>query len=233
MKHFKAVAFVFATLGCSTVVNAQGVSDLPANSFPYNLSGRSVMTYDNRYEGVKGTYTFLDEFMPGTVELKKGKFTNVLINYDAYNDNLLAKNDKINDVVQMRKDLVINFVLKNASGKEFAFTKQSINGTPTFLLNLVRDTISLFCRISKTIKKADIGGAYNTSENRKDEFVTTSTFYFAKGNDDLQEIQKNKKGILNAFPEFKDQLSTYLKQNKIDFNSHDHMKLVIMYVNTL
>jgi hypothetical protein len=91
----------------------------------------------------------------------------------------------------------------------------------------------LYCRISKTIKKADIGGAYNTSENRHDEFVTTSTFYVAKENGVLQEIQKSKKGILRVFPEFNDPLSTYLKQNKIDFDNHDHMKLVIQYVNTL
>ena len=227
------LVLVFVSLGCSIEMKAQGISDVPSNSFPFNLSGRSIMTYDNRYEGVKGTYTFLEEFMPGTVELKKGKFTDVLINYDAYTDNLLAKNDKINETVQMRKDMVINFVLKKASGVEYTFSKESINGVPTFLLNLVQDTISLYCRIRKTIVKADLGGAYNTSEKKFDEFVTENTFYVFNGSGDLREIQKSKKGILQAFPEFNDQLSAYLKQNKIDFKSLDHMKLLIKYVNTL
>jgi len=231
MKSMKL--FVFVLLICTPKVFAQNVSDLPTNSFPFNFAGNSVMSYDNRYEGVKGTHTFLEEFRPGTVELKKGRFTNVLINYDAYTDNLLAMNDKIKEAVQMRKDMVINFTLTNATGQEFHFSKQSLNGNSAFLLDLVRDTISLFCRISKTIKKADFGGAYRIDETKHDEFITTNTYYVAKGMNELQELQKNKKGVLEMFPEFKDQLSAYLKVNKIDFKDHRHMRVLIQHVNTL
>ena len=233
MKHMIILAFVFVIAGYTIEVKSQSISDLPTNSFPYNIAGQSFKAYDDRYEGVKGNYTFLEEFMPGTVELVKGKFSNVPINYDAYTDNLLAMNDKINEAVQMRKDMVLNFVLTNSAGKEFPFSKQSLNGTPTFLLELVRDTISLFCRISKTIKKADFGGAYRIDETRHDEFVTSDIYYVAKGTLKLQELRKSKKYVLQMFPEFKDQLSVFLKQNKIDFNNHDHMRLVIQYINTL
>ena len=233
MKYLKAAVFVFLTLSFSIGLQAQNVSDLPSNSFPINLSGGTIMRYDNRYEGIKGTYTLFEQFSLGTIELMKGKFSDVLLNYDAYTDNLLARNEKLKDTVQMRKDMVKNFALKDASGEEFAFTKQSVNGTPTFLLSLVRDTVSLFCRITKTIKKAEIGGAYNTSEKRYDEFITSNTYYIVKETGGLQEIQKSKKGILQAFPEFEDQLSAYLKKSKIDFNNRTQVKLMIMYVNTL
>lgn len=231
MKHL--IVFVFAVLCLSTRLIAQNVSDLPSNSFPFNLGGQTMMKYDNRYEGVRGTYTFAEEFMRGTVELKNGKFSDVLINYDALTDNLLAINDKLKDTVQIRKDLITNFVMSNAGGEKFAFTKQPINGTPTFLLELVDDIISLYCRVSKTIKKAEIGGAYNVSEKRYDEFITVYTYYVVKEKGGLQEIQKSKKGILQAFPEFNDQLSAHLKKNKINFNDNSQVKLVILYVNTL
>jgi hypothetical protein len=233
MKNLIGLVFIFIILCLAIKVKAQGISDTPTGSFPYNLGGQTVMAYDNRYEGVKGTYTFSAEFMRGSVELKKGKFNNVLINYDAITDNLLAINDKLKDTVQMRKDLVTNFVMSNAEGETFAFSKQSVKGVPTFLLNIVRDTISMFCRVGKTVKKAEIGGAYNTSEKRYDEFVTVNTYYVVKEKDGLQEIQKNKKGILQAFPEFDEQLSAYLKKNKIDFNDYAQMKLLMLYVNTL
>jgi hypothetical protein len=217
----------------TTGLIAQSVSDLPPNSFPYNFAGSSVMAYDNRYEGVKGTYTFLENFSLGTVELKRGKFSNVLINYDALTDNLLAINDKLKDTVQMRKDMVMSFVMDNNAGEKFVFTKQSVNGVSVFLLELVNDTTSLFCRIGKTIKKAEIGGAYKIDENMHDEFVTSNTFYVAKWTNDLQELQKNKKAVLKMFPEFNDQLSVYLKQNKTDFKDQEDMKRLIQYVNTL
>ncbi|HEU5289765.1 MAG TPA: hypothetical protein VFU05_03920 [Cyclobacteriaceae bacterium] len=233
MKQLITTFFVLAMLCNSTGLIAQNVSDMPSNSFPFNLTGQTVMSYDNRYEGIKGSYTFFEEFKPGTVELNRGKFNNVLINYDAYNDDLLAMNDKIKEPVQMRKDMVLNFTLKNEAGEEYTFTKHSVNGIPTFLLDLVRDTISLFCRVGKEVKKAEVGGAYNTSEKRYDEFITVYTYYVSKENNALQEIQKSKKGILQAFPEYENQLSIYLKKNKISFNDYNQMKLFVTYINSL
>jgi len=233
MKHLVVFTFVFVIVGCAIKVMSQSMADVPANSPPFNLFGQSVMAYDHRYEGVKGTPNFLEDFRPGTIELKKGKFTDVLINYDAYTDNLLAINDKIKEVVQMRKDMVVNFTLKSATGQVFSFSKQSLNGTPTFMLDLVRDTISLFCRVIKTIKKADFGGAYRIQDSKHDEFVTSDVYYVAIGTKDLQELERNRKSFLRMFPEFEDQLSAYLKQNKIDFKDPWHLKLLIQYVNTL
>ena len=233
MKNLITTAIVFVILSGTTALIAQSVSDLPSNSSPFNFTGPSVMAYDGRYEGVRGTNTFFEEFKPGTIELKKGKFSDVSINYDAYSDNLLAKNEKIKDIVQMRKDMVQNFVLKDATGQEFTFTKESLNGSPTFLLNLVRDSISLYCRVSKTIKKAEIGGAYRIDQSKSDEFVTVNTYYVNKGDGQFQELAKSKKGILKVFPEYDDQLSTYWKKNKVDFDSYDQMKQLISHINSL
>lgn len=233
MKYLIGLVFFFIVLANPIKVRAQGISDSPTGSFPYNLGGRTLMAYDNRYEGVKGSYTFSEEFFRGSIELKKGKFNDVLINYDAFTDNLLAINEKVKDTVQMRKDMVTSFVMSNAAGEKFAFSKQAVQGSPTFLLDIVRDTISMFCRVGKTIKKAEIGGAYNTSEKRYDEFITVNTYYVVKEKDGLQEIQKSKKGILQAFPEFDEQLSAYLKKNKIDFNDYAQMKLLMLYINSL
>jgi hypothetical protein len=129
--------------------------------------------------------------------------------------------------------MVVKFVLTNSSGKEFPFSKQSISGTPTFVLDLVRDSISLFCRVNKTIKKADFGGAYRIDETKHDEFVASNIYYIAKGKAELLELQKNKKDVFRMFPEFKDQLTVYLKQNKVDYKDQEEMRALIKYINTL
>lgn len=232
MNKANLLVFVCCLISLKNLM-AQNVSDLPVNSFPFNVTGQTFKAYDNRYEGVKGTRTFFEEFRPGSVELKRGKFDNVQLNYDAYSDNLLALNDRIKDTVQLRKDMVVSFVLSGVSGEEFPFKKLLIKGSPTFLMSLVLDTISLYCRISKSIKKAEFGGAYRISDSRSDEFVTVNTFYVSKESVELQEIQNGKKGILKMFPEFEDQLSVYMKKNKIDFKDHNQMKELILYINSL
>lgn len=191
------------------------------------------MTFDNRFEGIKGSYTFFEDFRPGSVETKKGTFNNVLLNYDGYSDNLMAKSEKIKDPVQMRKDLVTSFILRNPLGEEFLFVKKNVGGNPTFLWELVRDTISFYCRAGKTIKKAEIGGAYNTSEARYDEFVAMNKYFVSAGSGELIEIQNNKKAILKTFPEIENELSAYLKEKKLDFNDHEQMKALALYINEL
>ncbi len=233
MNQLRYLFFLFAFLTSLAKLSGQNVSDLPANSFPFNLSGQTLMAFDNRYEGIKGSYTFFENFSPGIVVMKKGTFNNVPINYDAYTDNLIARSEKINDVVQLRKDMILSFVLRSVSGEEFLFVKKPINENPIFLLEIIRDSISLYCKIGKTIKKADYGGAYNTSETRHDEFVTVNTYFILKGDSDPQEIQNSKKDILKAFPEFEDELSDYLKRNKINFNDYNQMKLMFTYINKL
>lgn len=225
--------FVFASLLVSSEVVSQNISDLPANSFPFNFAGQTVMEFDNRYEGVRGVYTFFEEFWPGTIELTKGKFANVLLNYDACQDQVLARHERIQGIVQLRKDMVDRFTLIRSDGNEFRFVKKVIDGAPVFLLEIASDSMSMYCRIKKTIKKADLGGAYNISEEKFDEFVTGHTYYVEKKPKLLISIQNSRKGVLKAFPEYEKQLSTFFKNNKLDFNDYHQMKVLSVYLNSL
>jgi hypothetical protein len=232
MKKVKVIMFVFA-IGCfSTGLIAQNVSDLPSNSFPFNLGGQTVMRYDKRYVGVKGFHTFFENFQPGAVELKKGEVANGWISYDAYSDNVLARIEKTKDTVQLRKDLINSFVIKRPSVSEVVFVKKEVNGVPTFLYELSRDSISMYCKVSKKIVRAEIGGAYNTTDKKYDEFVTENTYFVTKSGA-LVELPKSKKGVVRTFPEFEDHVSDFFKVNKIDFNDYNHMKSLIAFINTL
>lgn len=232
MKKVSVIMFVFATACFPLGLIAQNVSDLPSNSFPFNLGGQTVMKYDKRYVGVKGFHTFFENFQPGVVEFKKGEGANGWISYDAYSDNLLARIEKTNDTVQLRKDLIKSFVIKRPSAGEVLFVKREVNGVPTFLYELSRDSISMYCKVSKKIVRAEIGGAYNMTEKKYDEFVTENTYFVTKSGA-LVELPKNRKGVIKTFPEFEDQVSDFFKVNKIDFNNYNHMKSLIVFINSL
>src|SRR5690606_22444006 len=148
----REILLVISILFGIEMVCAQNVSDLPANSFPFNLSGNTIQTFDNRYEGIQGHHTFFEDFSPGLVELKnKEIYQNVLINYDAILDNLIAKSERTSSNMVVRKDLVQRFVLYKGN-EEFRFIKHSINGLPVFLLELVDGEIAFYCKVTKLIK---------------------------------------------------------------------------------
>ena len=57
---------------------------------PNNLG--SVQTFDERYEGVKGNPFLSDQWMRGEVHMMNGKvFNDLLIKYDAYQDEAVVK----------------------------------------------------------------------------------------------------------------------------------------------
>jgi hypothetical protein len=70
----------------------QSVSDSPANSYPFNLSGQTIMTFDERYKDVNGYPTYFEKFVSGTVRLRTGQvYQKVLVNYDCVTDNLISR----------------------------------------------------------------------------------------------------------------------------------------------
>jgi hypothetical protein len=233
MNNLRITLFFVIAICVVSKSKAQNASDLPANSFPFNLSGQTVKTFDNRYEGVRGSYTFMSDFQPGIIELKGTLYKNVLINYDAYTDNVIAKHDKLEGAVQLRKDMISRFELNTSSDGVYAFVKRNVKGVPTFLLAIHEDSVSLYCKVSKTIKKANMGGAYNASQTNYDEFITMNTYYFQHDKGELSEIQNNKKGILKALPNHEKELTDYLKGKKLDFNDYEQMKLLSLYINEI
>jgi hypothetical protein len=189
---------------------------------------------DNRYEGIEGSYMLFDDFVPGKMILKRDKvYTNVMLNYDAYSDELIAKDLRLNETVIIRKDMVESFTLESPDGV-IEFTKMSINGVPTYLLGLINDSLTLYVKAGKKIKKANLGGAYNTSEIRSDQFVADYVYYVVrKAEASLLKIENTKRGIVKAFPEYESQLSDYLKRKRIDFNDFNQVRLLVMHLNTL
>ncbi|MBX2964978.1 MAG: hypothetical protein KF845_02445 [Cyclobacteriaceae bacterium] len=225
----KKILILISATFLSGIAICQQVADLPANSFPFNLTGTTIQTFDDRHEGVVGYYTFFEDFSAGIVELKnKGVYKNVLINYDAVSDNLIAKSERISSAMVVRKDLVQQFVLSDGV-REFKFIKLSVNGLPTYLLVLVEGDLTFYCKTTKSIKRADLGGAYNTSESRNDEFRSVNTYYIAD-RVGLRELPQTKKGIIRSFPHMEDKLNVFFKKNKINFSDHAEAQFLFEFI---
>lgn len=218
-------------ISSSLTLRAQNPSDLPANSFPFNMGGATVKAFDNRYEGVKGTHLFMDVFQPGKIHFKNKNYSGLLLNYDAINDQVLIKKDTAAEAFIMRKDIIESFSLQN-NGQFYHFIRLSWDGAQQYFLELVNGKTALYCKVTKSLQRAELGGAYNASENRSDRFVTTNEYYIKKDGGDLQKLSQSKKGINKAFPEKESEISPLLK-GKLDFNNYEQVTSLFMEINKI
>ncbi len=227
----KASVIIGFVLAVFTTSIAQLPSDLPPNSAPFNLSGMQVATFDYRYDGVKGYYTFFEDFVSGVVDMKKDqRYENVLINYDAVTDNLIAKSNKMEGAVLVRKDLVLRFVLRTDE-EEYVFEKTEVKEIPVFLLRLTEENEIFYCKVSKSIKNIDLGGPYNTAQGYSDEFKLILTYYHTLDDGSLKEIPASKKGVIRTFPQLEKELTQYFKNNKVDFNNRQQTQLLFTFIS--
>lgn len=209
---------------------AQNVSDLPPNSGPFNLTGQTIMRFDERHKDIVGYPTYFENFMRGTVRLKAGNVQkDVLINYDCSTGDLIAKSSKIDGVLIVRKDLVSSFSFPG----EIHFVNELIDGKPTFLWAIVTDSISLLCKPVKVIKGGETSGAYNTNEYKAREFVQENKFYLELTAGNYIEAPNKKKNFMNLFPEQKNHLEDYFKINRVNFSNPEDLRSLVLYLNNL
>lgn len=193
---------------------SQNISDMPANSFPYNLGGNTVMQFksDNEMDGYR---TLLQDFCGGVVLFTDGKrYSNVLINYDAFGDNLIAKTKNIAEPIVVRSDLVVSFSMVLESGDTLKFEKTTIDGKVSYLQKLSNRLSEVYCSSRKIIRHAESEVAYNVNTQKKDAYVPAFRFYFKNADGSLTEFSFGKKAITRKYPELEKSISAYWKTYK-------------------
>ncbi|TXI68461.1 MAG: hypothetical protein E6Q41_04095, partial [Cyclobacteriaceae bacterium] len=100
MKVAIVLVFVFY---CSGVLIAQSVPEIPSQ-IPFSIGSNSVKVFDWRYEQVRGTPTFLKDFLIGKIQfVGEEQEKSMLLSYDAHNDQVLIKRDTAAAAFVIRK----------------------------------------------------------------------------------------------------------------------------------
>lgn len=225
------VAIVLGLVFYSGCLCAQAVPEIPSQ-IPFTTGSNTVKVFDWRYEQIKGTPTFLKDFLIGKIQFaKEQQEKTMLLSYDAFNDQVLVKRDTGAAAFAIRKDVVDRFVIPY-EGQSYEFVRLSHEGNIGYYLRLINGKISLFCKVSKIIHRPKSDGDHY-SVNSSDEFLTRNQYYIQQGDNSLRELQKSKKSIEAAFPEHEDAVSAILKKNKVDFNSYIKMAKVFSEIEKL
>ncbi|WP_259017132.1 hypothetical protein [Emticicia fluvialis] len=245
----KFAAFVFVLFFSITLASAQEANVQEAmvyNALPGvdGTPGKNRLamgTYDLRYEGVKGSRYFLEEWLNGELVFVKENTKApkmVPLKYDTHRKELLFKRT-VGDSIVVNPDQITGFVINDTKNSiSYPFIKVDGLRTEggvvpvTYLLVLYKSKTSLLKHVSKMMQKANYQGAYSV-DRRYDSYLDNSEYYLKKPDGSLNRVKLKKNSVLNALEEKKDAIEAFIKKEELALKSEYDLVRIVDYYNSL
>lgn len=234
--------YVFLITLISATGYAQNLPDPTAPEAKENirelgsLSGTgSVRTFDNRYEGTKGTPYVFEEWVAGEVLMKDEK--RILIekmNYNCY-DNEVAYLDPSSGAVMLINKYTIDRFLLHQGGDTLRFVPVQLDDdrVPLFAQVLYEGKNALYKVYGKEFVRANYEGGYS-ADRKYDEFADKSSLLIStEAVPALTKIRKSRKQVLEAFPGAEKELAAFIKSEKLDLRREEDLVRLLRYYDNL
>jgi len=198
-----------------------------------------VRTYDNRYEGMKGTPYFMEEWAKATIYANNTLFENVEVKYNVYDDEILYRNPKGKEYI-LKPFKIDNFVLKDGrTQQEYIFKKYPALATEDakfaqhFVLVLHEGKeLQLVMVPQKHLMKANYKGPYSAG-NKFDEFQDLQSYYLLGPAKAVQKVKLNRKNLLKALPGEQDKVEAYINSKQLDATTAQGWAAALAYYESL
>lgn len=196
-----------------------------------------VITYDNRYEGVKGTPYFDAQWRKGTLTSKDKVFDQIEIKYNVYENKVLYRGSDGKEFYLLPHQ-VDSFTLTDNLTTRIFKRPLEVHGLDMKLMNSFFAIVfeghktQLLLLPEKNFIKANFKGAYSSGK-AYDELQNAQSFYFVDPKGQAQKIKLSKKSLLQALIDRKIQMEAYLKQENVDAGSEAGWVKALSYYETL
>jgi len=218
MRKKNLVLVVCLLLGCESFSQSSNLGDGAANQ--QNLEalgdqfGGTVLAFDQRYSGVKGSPLVFEEWQAATV-FQDGNAFKLELNINALDNDILARRNKNRIIVNKQK--VDSIIVTTDGDKIFYETIENC-----ICERIVVGSYSLYKEFKKEILKADFKGAYSANRT-SDEIVNKTVFHYKNENSKLTLVKK--KNLKETFADQKKLI------NKTDINDQKSLMLFFQSVN--
>lgn len=162
-------------------------------------------------------YFFMQKYwVEGSIKLVDGDiFENVNMRYNAFDDELVAFNNKINVLYIVDKDVVGEFVIsaENSSKKFVKYYYTGMNKGNRYFEELYSGTFSLLAFHNIYEEKVrpfvdELGKMRDIEYNKEVDY-----FIYSEENG-FYKIRMNKQSLINTFPENKKEIKKIFRKNK-------------------
>lgn len=189
--------------------------------------------YFNDYIQVKGEAFMTADFVQGDILLTNGRrIEGVEFKLDAYAHRVMLYHDKLRRIVILDKYTLEGFVIEGPSGeREFRLLENRNTKAKTsdgvFVEVLTEGDISLYKLFYRDILPL------RASEGIfLEEFIPETLYYFEYG-DEFNTIKLRRRALLRRFPEYKTEIRTYLRKQKLQVRNQEDFIIALNYINEL
>ena len=213
--------------GINGVLNLQAIANL-------NTSSAGAVSFDTRYEGVKGTPRLFDTLL-NSLMLAKGqeKYIQFKSDLNIADNTLLFSHPRTGVLMEIPSDIVTELVIKK-DGMDLIFrTTRNIDFEKATKENrfyqVLREKSPQLIKVpEKLFIAANYKGPY-TIDRRYDEYRPEKKYYIEGPDKVFRQLQLNKKSLIKMFPEKKDIINkTFETKGKSD---EEIEKLILSFMN--
>ncbi|HEX4372944.1 MAG TPA: hypothetical protein VHZ50_06540, partial [Puia sp.] len=198
----------------------------------------SMVSFSHK-ENTKGTRYLFDNWVKGSVINKNDVLINndnFSFNYDKISNDLYLTSDK-KQSIEIDRDQIKSFILKDNSGKEYDFVRVDGIKPNTFFQSLSNVAGSKFAAYKWTktrFKKSDYRtDGLTESGNNYDEYVDESTYYTIDlTTNKITPFELKKKSIKEAFSTAKANTDKYFSLHKEDDFNDDFVTGLVNFLNS-
>lgn len=183
----------------------------------------SYVTAETYYAQHDGSPYMFDEYQTATLVLNDGReLPNVKVNYDAYQESIIAQNDKGEKIIldgRFYKEIVVD-----TDREQIVFAKVNPQAKDKFYQVLYgRDGFAFYKDYTTHIREGVSHGL--TTVNKK--FINRSKYYVVDGDSKPIAVNLKKKKVFKHFPEIEMiAINEVLKKNKLKLKDEsDYMTL--------
>jgi len=235
MKSILSILIVLASIASSIAQSSYNKDSYKIlnrmDFFTTYKAGRGDLKTVLEENDIKGTPYLSSEFVTGSIYTKtKQKYIDIPLRYNAYNDEMEFKSadgkiqalgtPDIIEAVEYDDNIMVYIPYTN--------NKKIKNG---FFKVLVGGEVSLFSKPEIIFKQAGEPNAYDNAKPA--EFVRRPDTYYIKVGTEQAKKVGSKKDLLEILPEYKKEVSTFIKKNKVKPSEADKLIELIKYYNSL
>lgn len=201
----------------------------------YMKSSGVLMTFDERYQGIRGTPFYGDRWFRGEIVLKDGnRFTDRIIRLDTWKQEVDYAGNKT-EAIRLAKSAVDHIYLwEQGIKKKFLIIRTENDPLGSFYEVLAEGNMSFLALHRKSFIEADYKDPY--SANRPyDEFKPGKEYYFyGKGNIEPLRLKIRKKKVLEALdPKHSNSINDFLRDKNNSLKTEEEVIQLIEYYNRL
>lgn len=154
-------------------------------------------------------------------------YESIHVRYNSYTDNVEFKKDEVVMILPRESKFSKIEVLSPKQTLVLLETDDELSG---YFYELVNGKTSLYKKI-KTKFFDTVPATSSYGSDKPANFQTLNPIYYLKTQNGYIKKPRNQKEIIAQFPDKKDSLNTFFKQNKIKFDQEEDLKKLVVFLN--